>query len=113
MAYAMSHHIQLKSVCLTISRKRQHMSLTADEIIPKPKPYYDSYASHMLMFTFPYLFQPLVLLLLDITPMLSVLEGVVMELQDCALPLLRGTHTYRIECHQALCPLVFLTVMQS
>ncbi|KAK5854284.1 hypothetical protein PBY51_015368 [Eleginops maclovinus] len=33
--------------------------------------------------------QPVVLLLLDITPMLPVLEGVVMELQDCALPLLR------------------------
>uniref|UniRef100_A0A8C6Q008 Malate dehydrogenase n=1 Tax=Nothobranchius furzeri TaxID=105023 RepID=A0A8C6Q008_NOTFU len=33
--------------------------------------------------------QPVVLLLLDITPMLPVLEGVVMELQDCALSLLR------------------------
>ncbi|KAF6718983.1 Malate dehydrogenase, cytoplasmic [Oryzias melastigma] len=33
--------------------------------------------------------QPIVLLLLDITPMLPVLDGVVMELQDCALPLLR------------------------
>ncbi|MBN3320169.1 MDHC protein, partial [Atractosteus spatula] len=33
--------------------------------------------------------QPLVLVLLDITPMLPVLDGVVMELQDCALPLLR------------------------
>ncbi|XP_077960385.1 malate dehydrogenase 1Ab, NAD (soluble) isoform X1 [Gasterosteus aculeatus] len=33
--------------------------------------------------------QPVVLLLLDITPMLPVLDGVVMELQDCALPLLR------------------------
>ncbi|XP_035751111.1 malate dehydrogenase, cytoplasmic-like [Egretta garzetta] len=33
--------------------------------------------------------QPLVLVLLDITPMMTVLEGVVMELQDCALPLLR------------------------
>ncbi|XP_064603972.1 malate dehydrogenase, cytoplasmic-like [Liolophura sinensis] len=33
--------------------------------------------------------QPIELLLLDIQPMLSVLEGVVMELQDCALPLLR------------------------
>ncbi|XP_053731064.1 malate dehydrogenase 1Ab, NAD (soluble) [Synchiropus splendidus] len=33
--------------------------------------------------------QPITLLLLDITPMLPVLEGVVMELQDCALPLLR------------------------
>uniref|UniRef100_A0A674NWG4 Malate dehydrogenase n=1 Tax=Takifugu rubripes TaxID=31033 RepID=A0A674NWG4_TAKRU len=33
--------------------------------------------------------QPIILLLLDITAMLPVLEGVVMELQDCALPLLR------------------------
>ncbi|XP_008319601.2 malate dehydrogenase, cytoplasmic-like [Cynoglossus semilaevis] len=33
--------------------------------------------------------QPIILLLLDITPMLTVLNGVVMELQDCALPLLR------------------------
>uniref|UniRef100_A0A667WFQ9 Malate dehydrogenase n=1 Tax=Myripristis murdjan TaxID=586833 RepID=A0A667WFQ9_9TELE len=33
--------------------------------------------------------QPIILLLLDISPMLPVLEGVVMELQDCALPLLR------------------------
>lgn len=36
--------------------------------------------------------QPIILLLLDITSMLPVLEGVVMELQDCALPLLRGKH---------------------
>uniref|UniRef100_A0A4W5LHB2 Malate dehydrogenase, cytoplasmic n=1 Tax=Hucho hucho TaxID=62062 RepID=A0A4W5LHB2_9TELE len=33
--------------------------------------------------------QPITLILLDITPMLPVLGGVVMELQDCALPLLR------------------------
>ncbi|EMP32931.1 Malate dehydrogenase, cytoplasmic [Chelonia mydas] len=33
--------------------------------------------------------QPLVLILLDITPMMTVLDGVMMELQDCALPLLR------------------------
>ncbi|XP_052001710.1 malate dehydrogenase, cytoplasmic-like [Xyrauchen texanus] len=33
--------------------------------------------------------QPLIMVLLDITPMLPVLDGVVMELQDCALPLLR------------------------
>ncbi|TNN40856.1 Malate dehydrogenase, cytoplasmic [Liparis tanakae] len=32
--------------------------------------------------------QPIVLVLLDIPPMLPVLDGVVMELQDCALPLL-------------------------
>ena len=40
----------------------------------------------------PSVLQPIILLLLDITPMLPVLEGVVMELQDCALPLLRGNH---------------------
>lgn len=34
--------------------------------------------------------QPIILVLLDIPPMLPVLDGVVMELQDCALPLLRG-----------------------
>ncbi|KAJ8405121.1 hypothetical protein AAFF_G00330420 [Aldrovandia affinis] len=33
--------------------------------------------------------QPIILVLLDITPMLPVLDGVVMELQDCALPLVR------------------------
>lgn len=33
--------------------------------------------------------QPLILHLLDIPPMIGVLEGVVMELADCALPLLR------------------------
>nr|XP_036217816.1 malate dehydrogenase, cytoplasmic isoform X1 [Bactrocera oleae]XP_036217817.1 malate dehydrogenase, cytoplasmic isoform X1 [Bactrocera oleae] len=33
--------------------------------------------------------QPLVLHLLDIPPMMGVLEGVVMELADCALPLVR------------------------
>ncbi|KAJ8002145.1 hypothetical protein DPEC_G00176780 [Dallia pectoralis] len=33
--------------------------------------------------------QPVILVLLDIPPMLPVLDGVVMELQDCALPLLR------------------------
>ncbi|KAG7220202.1 hypothetical protein INR49_018379 [Caranx melampygus] len=30
--------------------------------------------------------QPIILVLLDIPPMLPVLDGVVMELQDCALP---------------------------
>lgn len=34
--------------------------------------------------------QPLILHLLDIPPMMSVLEGVVMELADCAIPLLHG-----------------------
>uniref|UniRef100_A0A1A9W5C1 Malate dehydrogenase n=1 Tax=Glossina brevipalpis TaxID=37001 RepID=A0A1A9W5C1_9MUSC len=33
--------------------------------------------------------QPLILHLLDIPPMVDVLEGVIMELTDCALPLLR------------------------
>jgi len=32
--------------------------------------------------------QPITLLLLDIPPMMTALEGVVMELQDCSLPLL-------------------------
>ncbi|KAJ8250285.1 hypothetical protein COCON_G00222070 [Conger conger] len=32
--------------------------------------------------------QPIILILLDISPMMTVLNGVVMELQDCALPLL-------------------------
>lgn len=34
--------------------------------------------------------QPLILNLLDITPMLPALDGVVMELQDCAFPLLQS-----------------------
>lgn len=34
--------------------------------------------------------QPIVLYLLDIPPMMTALNGVVMELQDCALPLLHG-----------------------
>lgn len=38
-------------------------------------------------------FQPIILVLLDIPPMLPVLDGVVMELQDCALPLLMGEPT--------------------
>jgi len=33
--------------------------------------------------------QPLILHLLDITPMMGVLNGVVMEINDCALPLVR------------------------
>lgn len=33
--------------------------------------------------------QPIILVLLDITPMMEVLKGVVMELQDCALPLVQ------------------------
>ena len=34
--------------------------------------------------------QPITLLLLDIPPMMQVVEGVVLELQDCSLPLLHG-----------------------
>lgn len=37
--------------------------------------------------------QPLILTLLDITPMMNALHGVVMELQDCAMTLVKGqTH---------------------
>ena len=35
--------------------------------------------------------QPVILQLLEITPALSALKGVVMELDDCAFPLLKGT----------------------
>lgn len=38
-----------------------------------------------------FIWQPIILVLLDITPMMGVLDGVLMELQDCALPLLKGT----------------------
>lgn len=34
--------------------------------------------------------QPVILQLLDITPALPALKGVVMELEDCAFPLLAG-----------------------
>jgi len=34
--------------------------------------------------------QPITLLLLDIPPMMTIVEGVVMELQDCSLPLLHS-----------------------
>lgn len=43
--------------------------------------------------------QPITLLLLDIPPMMPVLDGVVMELQDCSLPLLHevvGTHDPKV-----------------
>lgn len=33
--------------------------------------------------------QPLILHLLDIPPMMGVLNGVVMEINDCAMPLVR------------------------
>ena len=39
------------------------------------------------IYSFP---QPLIVHLLDIVPMMPVLEGVVMELQDCAFPLLQS-----------------------
>src|SRR3954453_5110013 len=35
--------------------------------------------------------QPVILQLLEITPALGALKGVVMELEDCAFPLLAGT----------------------
>ncbi len=35
--------------------------------------------------------QPVILQLLEITPALQALQGVVMELNDCAFPLLAGT----------------------
>lgn len=55
--------------------------------------FHSSHTIHLAALFFPcYFCQPIVLLLLDITPMLPVLDGVVMELQDCALPLLKGNH---------------------
>ena len=47
----------------------------------------------ILPFILPFImmsFQPIELTLLDITPMMSSVHGVVMELQDCALTLLKG-----------------------
>lgn len=38
--------------------------------------------------------QPVILHLLDITPMMGVLQGVVMEISDCALPLVRGKFVF-------------------
>ena len=37
--------------------------------------------------------QPVILSLLEITPALGALQGVVMELDDCAFPLLAGVET--------------------
>ena len=37
--------------------------------------------------------QPIILSLLEITPAMGALEGVVMELDDCAFPLLAGSET--------------------
>lgn len=49
------------------------------------------YYNHFMDFNHVYyFFQPLCLHLLDIPQMMGVLEGVVMELNDCAFPLLRG-----------------------
>ena len=42
------------------------------------------------MLSLLFVWQPIILVLLDITPMMGVLDGVLMELQDCALPLLKG-----------------------
>lgn len=38
--------------------------------------------------------QPIILYLLDIPPMKTVLEGVVMEIEDCSFPLLRGIKAF-------------------
>lgn len=38
--------------------------------------------------------QPIILHLLDIPPMKTVLEGVVMEIEDCSFPLLRGIEAF-------------------
>lgn len=40
-------------------------------------------------------FQPIILTLLDIAPMEAVLHGVVMELMDCAMPLLKREYGLR------------------
>lgn len=34
--------------------------------------------------------RPIILHLLDIPPAMGILEGVVMEIEDCALPLIQG-----------------------
>lgn len=44
-------------------------------------------------------FQPIELTLLDITPMMSSVHGVVMELQDCALTLLKGILFLQHACY--------------
>lgn len=54
--------------------------------------------------------QPIVLVLLDIPPMVPVLEGVVMELQDCALPLLRGGSCVCVRV-RIICPSNFPTTV--
>lgn len=41
--------------------------------------------------------QPIILNLLDIPPMKTVLDGVVMEIEDCSFPLLRGIGAYTEE----------------
>ena len=42
--------------------------------------------------------QPINFLLLDIPPMMGVLEGVVMEIQDCVFPLVRGYSSMCVVC---------------
>jgi malate dehydrogenase len=42
-----------------------------------------------------YFIQSVILHLLDITPMLGVLQGVVMEIEDTSLPLVKGTIFYK------------------
>ena len=39
--------------------------------------------------------QPVVLHLIEIPPVLPTLEGVIMELDDCAFPLLHGRDSHR------------------
>ena len=36
--------------------------------------------------------QPVILQLLEITPVLDALRGVIMEVEDCAFPLVQGIH---------------------
>lgn len=49
-------------------------------------------SAKMFNFINTFFLQPVTLLLLDIPMMMPVMEGVVMELQDCALPLLHGKY---------------------
>ena len=45
--------------------------------------------------------QPVELRLLEITPAMKALEGVVMELQDCAFPLLHDVHPHASQALEA------------
>lgn len=49
-----------------------------------------------------FLAQPLILTLLDIPVMMDALEGVKMELQDCALTLLKGWENMSGHAHSAI-----------